>query len=263
MNASPSQDSIDTTKLLFPMEARFVTGNYRSYLQAKRYNFIATLNNCPKISELYFQADENWIQALQVLEHVSTGEWIVPTQLTIFCFRELRLAAELLFSCCTNQGYCHLRTAMEAFTQAQKIIREPSLGNIWLNREENRAEYDKYFKGRVKDNLFPASSGLAQLHVVWEMLCNAGAHSNVTSLGISSSIKASDGDVLWKLEFFEVDQGEVTKNLLLMIMCQLEMFKHTFNVFHERLSLHPHMLQNLQLHLARFAELNKHYMVNA
>lgn len=255
MNASLSQGSNDTTKLLFPGEARFVTGDYRNYLQIKRHNFIATLNKYPEICELYFQADENWIQALHSLEHARKEEWIVPKQLTIFCFRELRLAAELLFSCCTNQGYNHLRTALEAFTQAQKIIREPALDKVWLGRDENRAEYDKYFKHKVKDNLFPASSGFDQLHGVWKMLCDAGAHSNVTSLGISSSIRASDGDVLWNLDFFEVDQGEVTKNLLLMVMCQLEMFKHTYNVFHERLSLQPHILENLRSHLAQFAKL--------
>ena len=48
------------------------------------------MNSFPDISYLYFQADENWIKAIHSLEHLSNGDWIVPTQLTIFCFRELQ-----------------------------------------------------------------------------------------------------------------------------------------------------------------------------
>lgn len=54
-------------------------------------------------------------------EWAQNGYWIVPAQLTIFCFHELRLEAELHFCCCTTPGYSHLRTAIEPFVQAQKI----------------------------------------------------------------------------------------------------------------------------------------------
>lgn len=242
----------DLTKYLFLEERQIVTGNFQGYFLTKRYNFIATINSWPDISHLYFEADENWFRAITCLEHIYYEEWIVPIQLTIFCFRELRLAAELLLSCCTTPGYSHLRTAIEAFAQAQKIVREPALSRVWLNRDEDLPEYNKHFKAKIKDNLFPDSSGLARLHGIWKMLCDAGPHANVTSVGVSSSTRSSDKDVHWKLEFFEAKPEEITKNLLLMVMCQLEMFKHTYNVFHERLSSDPDMLTDLHSQLADF-----------
>jgi hypothetical protein len=260
MNDDATVNRPDLSQYLLPEEKQFVTGNFRGYFLTKRYNFIATVNSFPDISHLYFEADENWIKAIEGLEHVSNGDWIVPTQLTIFCFRELRLAAELLLSCCTTPGYSHLRTAIEAFAQAQKIVRVPALSKVWLNRDEDLAEYNKYFKAKIKDNLFPDSSGFPRLHAIWKMLCDAGPHANVTSVGVSSSTTSSDTNVHWQLEFFEVKLEEITKNLLLMMMCQLEMFKHTYNVFHERLSLHPDMLANLHSHLVDFAKLKAKYI---
>jgi hypothetical protein len=66
-------------------------------------------------------------------------------------------------------------------------------------------------------------------------------------------------NVHWELEFFEVDPGEITKNLLLMIKCELDMFKHSYSAFHERLSLRPHLLTNLQSQLVDFAKLGQKY----
>ena len=47
----------------------------------------------------------------------------------------------------------------------------------------------------------------------------------------------------WQLNFFEVDFGELSKNLLLLLKCSLEMLKFTFNAFHNRLSQHPTLIK--------------------
>ena len=148
---------------------------------------------------------------------------------------------------------------MEAFTHAQTILREPAMGKVWYSRDDDRAEYNKYFKGNVKTNLFPETSGFAHLHETWQMLCDAGPHSNVTSLGISSSTTTSDTHRLWMLNFFETDRKKLAENLLLLIMCSLEMFKHTYNMFHSRLSSHPKLLRNLTAHLTSFSQLRDTY----
>jgi hypothetical protein len=260
MTVDPTPNRIDLNDYLFDEEKRFVVGDFREYLVRKRFNFIATLNSFPDISDLYFAADENWIEAIRGLQTVTKGEWIAPTQLTIFCFRELRIAAELLFSCCTTPGYTHLRTAMEAFTHAQKILREPATGKVWFSRDEDPAEYNKHFKGNVKINLFPEGAGFAHLHEIWKMLCDAGPHSTVTSLGISSSTADSGTQRFWMLDFFETDRKELSGNLLLLIMCSLDMFKHTYNMFHDRLTLHPQLLPRLKAHLTSFYQLQAKYV---
>jgi hypothetical protein len=96
MNFDPPPNPLNLNSYLFGEERRFVTGDFREYLIRKRFNFIATLNSFPDISDLYFATDENWIEALRNLETITNREWIAPTQLTIVCFRELRVAAELL-----------------------------------------------------------------------------------------------------------------------------------------------------------------------
>ena len=181
-------------------------------------------------------------------------------QLMIFSYREMRLAAELLFCCCTTPGYSHLRSSIESFVQAQKILRQPELGMVWLSRDENRTEYNKFFKSNFKANMFPEQSGFAHLHHIWEMLCDAGPHPNVTSIGVSSSTTTIDADVLWRLEFFEIDHGEITKNILLMIQCGLDMYKSTYSSFHERLSMEPEILKKLTNQLVEFSQLRTKYM---
>jgi hypothetical protein len=91
------------------------------------------------------------------------------------------------------------------------------------------------------------------------ILCYAGPHSKVTSLGISSSTTTSDTHGYWALNFLETDPEALAESLLLMIMCSLEMFKHTFNMFHDRLSLYPQLLSNLTAHLVSFAQLKERY----
>ncbi len=203
--------------------------------------------------------DQEWVEAIADLAQIHNPDWIVPVQLTIFCFRELRLAAEMLLSGCTTPGFSHLRSALESFAQAQKISREPNLGAVWLCRDDDRIEYNKHFKANFKASLFPDISGFAHLHAIWQMLCDAGPHPSVTSIGVASSITESQQDVSWALNFFEVRPDELTKNFLLMIMVSLEMYKFTYNSFHERLSLKTDRLKRFHSHLVRFQELRNLY----
>ena len=92
------------------------------------------------------------------------------------------------------------------------------------------------------------------------MLCDAGPHSNVTSLGISSSTEESGTQRFWTLDFFETDRKELRGNLLLLIMCSLDMFKHTYNMFHDRLALQPQLLPGLKAHLVSFSQLQQKYV---
>lgn len=259
-NASGIQP--DLTKYLFEEEAPFMTGDFRTYFLSKRFNLLATLNTFPDISELYFRTDQNWVKALRGLSFVKDGNRVVPTQLTMFCFREIRMAAELLLSCCTTLGFSHLRSAMESFVHAQKILREPTLSRVWCMREEEPEIYNKHFKANFKANMFPESSGFSTLHAVWKMLCDAGPHPNSTAVGLSSTIFDLGTDVQWQLEFFTVDPREISKNLLMMIKCEVEMFKCTYASFQEDLSAQPGLLQQIHCHLDECAKLLRKYAPN-
>ena len=133
---------------------------------------------------------------------------------------------------------------------------------VWLSRDQDRPEYDKHFKAKFRANMFPEHSGFEHLHKIWEMLCDAGPHPNVTSIGISSSMTTLDTDVTWRLESFEVNQSEIAKNILLMVQCALDMFKSTYSSFHERLAHQPEMLKTLTAHLAEFSRLKAKYFKN-
>jgi hypothetical protein len=44
-----------------------------------------------------------------------------------------------------------------------------------------------------------------------------------------------------------------------MIMCSLDMFKHTYNVLHQRLSSDPKLLKRLHSYLGRYSQLKDNY----
>ena len=121
------QPSTSAERFLFPEEG-ILRGDFKHYFLTKRFNFIATLNNHRDLSDLFLHIDQDWLEAITDLSQIHNPEWIVPGQLTIFCFRELRLAAEMLLSGCTTPGFSHLRSALELFVQAQKICGNQHLG---------------------------------------------------------------------------------------------------------------------------------------
>jgi len=253
------QPSTSAERFLFPEEA-ILRGDFKHYFLTKRFNFIATLNNHRDLSDLFLHIDQDWLEAITDLSQIHNPGWIVPVQLTIFCFRELRLAAEMLLSGCTTPGFSHLRSALESFVQAQKILREPALGVVWLCRDDDHKEYNKHFKANFKANLFPETSGLQNLHGIWQMLCDSGPHPSVTSVGVSSTITESQQEMKWALDFFEVQPEELTKNLLFMLMVSLELYKFTYSSFHERLSANTERQKRLHSHLNRFQELKRLYV---
>jgi hypothetical protein len=162
----------------------------------------------------------------------------------------------MLLSGCTTPGFNHLRSALESFVQAQKILREPALGVVWLSRDDDRKAYNQHFRAA---NLFPETSGLQNLHGIWKMLCDAGPHPSVTSVGVSSTITKTQQEMRWSLDFFEVRPEELTKNLLFMLSISLELYKFTYSSFHERLSENTERLKRLHSHLIRFQELKRLY----
>jgi hypothetical protein len=91
------------------------------------------------------------------------------------------------------------------------------------------------------------------------MLCDAGPHPSVTSVGVSSTITESQQEMRWSLDFFEVRPEELTKNLLFMLSVSLELYKFTYSSFHERLSANTECLKRLHSHLNRFQELKRLY----
>ena len=252
------QPSTGAERFLFSEEG-ILRGDFKHYFLTKRFNFIAMLNNYRDLSDLFLHIDQDWLEVITDLSQIHNPEWIVPVQLTIFCFRELRLAAEMLLSGCTTPGFSHLRSALESFVQAQKILREPALGIVWLGRDDDQKEYNKHFKANFKANLFPETSGLQHLHVIWQMLCDAGPHPSVTSIGVSSTITKSQQDMKWAFNFFEVQPEELTKNLLFMLRVSLELYKVTYSSFHERLSADTERLKRLHSHLNQFHELKRLY----
>jgi hypothetical protein len=263
MVADPRFMSSGANGYLFSEEEQSLSGDFRCYFLTKRFNFIATLKNFPDLCGLYFRLDENWIQAMGVFARLENHDWIVPSQLTVFCFRELRLAAELLLGCSKTPGYSHLRSAIEAFVHAQAILRQPELSTIWLCRDDDPVSYSKHFKENFKRNMFPDDSGFGHLHNVWKLLCDAGPHPSVTSIGVSSSIIESERDVTWNLDFFQTDPGEIAKDILLLINVGIDIFKPTYSSFHAVMSLNPALLVRLNSAIVDYSGLRAKYMSQA
>lgn len=84
-----------------------------------------------------------------------------------------------------------MRGALESAAYGNKIRRMPQLAELWLQRDQRKAEYDAAFRdGGIERQLFPETDKLARkLWPLFDIASTFGVHSNRERLAFSIEVK--------------------------------------------------------------------------
>jgi hypothetical protein len=210
-------------------------GNYKSYWEKKQKVFYDTITTCTAFWESFELLDEIWSVALSDLEVVNQRELRLPLSLFLDAHSKIRIAFELGFSLCLPEGCGVLRGGVESVAHACKLLREPILESVWLNKRQEPDAYRRAFEENKRDGLFPKEHGLNHLHYFWKTFSEFGSHTTLSGLGSRLAGKVEDSHL--RLEFAYLDARKPLVNIFLpaMLVCAGEMINVLLSSFDKRL----------------------------
>jgi hypothetical protein len=183
---SMEKNIMPVEKILLPFERATFKGPWRVYFKIKRECWLATIQRFRRLWELFVLLDDIFMREIDDCQKNPDPNQIVPLLLFIKSHQSIRVAAEVAASTHFSQAYDLARAAIESTVIAHKIHREPALADVWLKRDDGRAElkaYEKAFKHRKKENLFPSRfSFLAALHDLYARFSDWGTHTTICSI---------------------------------------------------------------------------------
>jgi len=244
-------------ELLLPFEQKVFQEPWKEYFRIKRQNWLATLQSFPNLWSLFVQLDGIFVRGLSDCYHQSDDDAIVPLVLFIRSHRSIRIASEIAFASQLIEAMDLTRSAIESAAIAHRIHREPSLGVVWLKKNESKqdeAAFTRAFEKDKKKNLFPDSHQfLKKLHEEYTFFSEFGTHATDSSLALQYKDKSSDKNWSAEIRYVEDDQETIVKFIFAHIqICWL--IENTFHdAFKNRLSL-DHVLQQMRVRFGRNVE---------
>lgn len=144
MTKTPQESDI-----LTEFEIRVLKGDLKEYWRTKRSNFFATIQSYPKFWECFQNLDELMLQEYKAFETNPQPDQALPLCFFFGAHGQVRIASELGFSCCLTDAFGIMRNAIESTVYGLKILREPSLADVWLNKDDGPAG-KKVFDGAFR-----------------------------------------------------------------------------------------------------------------
>lgn len=125
-----------------------------------------------------------------------TGEVYIEDRLILLClfhksFKFWLNGAAVLLRGHLSEFLPLMRGALESAAYANKIRRMPQLAEVWLQRDQRKAEYDAAFRdGGIERQLFPETDNLVrELWRLFDIASTFGVHSNRERLTFSIEVK--------------------------------------------------------------------------
>ena len=233
----------DESDLLLPFERGKLRGDYKEYFKTKRNNFFATIQAFPQLWGCFLLHDDIWLREFDDLGRLQDPNQMLPVSLFIHAHSQSRIALELGFSCCIGEAWNVVRSGIEAVGHACKIMREPHLGPVWLQKEDGPAEakaFNRAFQQSKKESLFSPHYGLGKLYEYWSNFSEWGTHTTVGSLGKRMAFQETATDLNSRLEYFEADRKRLATFLYSLVDASYCMEKAFFGAF-TRLNLDPEL----------------------
>lgn len=224
--------------LLLPIESEKLRGDYKEYFKVKRNNFFGTIQKFPGIWRCFLLLDEIWMREFADLEHLCDPNQMFPGTLFMNAHAKIRVAFELAFSCCLGEAWDILRGAIESFAHGHKLIREPHLLNVWIEKDNGKREAEAFkgvFERHRKANLFPSRHGLGRLHEYWCNFSEWGTHTTVASMAQRFESRETSADVEWRLNYTGADPVLSATSLMSMLCASNLMVEGVFGCFRARL----------------------------
>jgi hypothetical protein len=228
--------------ILLPFELETLKGDYRDFYKVKRTNLFASIQRLPTLWAAFQSLDEIWQREIEDLNFLSDTKPLVPGILFIHAALKFRIARELAFSCCMAEAWGVLRVGIESVAFAHKIHLNPALAEIWLSKDDGKAEgraFKKVFEDNKTSSLFSGSTALVRLHYYWELSSDYGSHTSVSTIGTRFVQTDTKETVNFNLNFFEIDETRCVTALYSMLDAVHQMEQVFHDVFSVRLDLDP------------------------
>jgi hypothetical protein len=154
------------------------------------------------------------------LGRVRDLEKMFPGILFMNAHAKLRIAFEMGFSCCLAEAWDALRGAIESVAHAHKIIREPQLLKVWVEKDDGKQQSEAFKRAFVREKkaeLFPPVAGLDKLHEYYSRFSEWGTHTTIDSLAQRFKTVHNQTDVEWRLVYTGADPKLLATSLFYMI----------------------------------------------
>ena len=247
MSASVERASEPTeSDLLLPFERQNLHLHYKDFYKTKRNNLFATIQSFPNIWRCFELLDEIWMRAFSDIERLHDPNLILPSMLFINAHAQFRIAFELGLSGCIGEAWNVLRSGIEAVAHASKILREPHLATVWLEKNDGltqRKEFQKAFGEKVKHSLYSSSKELRELYMFRSQLSEWGTHTTVNSLARRVVFEDGQADKRVLHNYLEADPYRLAGSLFSMLLAARSMEHALFRAFEGRLKLDPKLVE--------------------
>jgi hypothetical protein len=180
------------------------------------------------------------MREFQDMKVVTDTNTMLPGLLFMNAHAKFRIALELGFSCCLGKAWDALRGAIESVAQGLKIIREPAMSKVWLNKDHGKKEAEAFkhaFERNKKTSLFPPQDGLDKLHHLHSQYSEWGTHTTVGSMAQRFRSVGTEDGTEWRLNYTGADLKLLAVSLFSMLMASSLMEGAVFSVFKNRLQM--------------------------
>jgi hypothetical protein len=238
------ESELKDADFLLALEQEILHGDYKEYFKTKRYNFLASVQQFPALWECYQLLDQIWLREFNDLERLHEPVRVLPMVLFMYAHAQLRVARELGFSCCFGEAWNTVRSGIEAVVHAYKLIREPGLLSVWIEKNDGKSQKDAFhqaFEAHKKKNLFPSEYGLEELHGIYSEFSEFGTHSTIGAVSLHAETDCMPTNFALRHNYFEVEPKKIALYLARILTASSYMETAFFNCFDSRLKLDPEL----------------------
>jgi hypothetical protein len=228
---------MDESELLLKFEKDNLPADYKDYYVTKRQNLFASIQAFPGIWHCFVSLDKIWLREIDDVKTVRDMKKMFPLILFLNAHAKSRIAFELGLSACLTEAYSILRDAIESIAHGHRILVNPDLLKIWLDKNDGklaRDAYNKEFWNSKEERLF---EGLDELHGLWKRYSEHGSHTNINSI-VSRFVMEEDATTLtWKLMYTGLSPRILGPALFELLLAFHYMERVMFKDFEDRLKL--------------------------
>jgi hypothetical protein len=181
-------EEVKEDDLLLPFEKLVLHAPYREYIRVKRQNRFATMQALSQIWTGIELLDSIWERELRDLYQVIDANVPLPLSLFMGAFLRTRVSFELGLSGCIGESADLMRGAIEYGVQGMRILQNPALAEVWLDKDKGKGEYSAdrdSFERQKRDRLFKDQDAL---HHYWAQFSEWGTHSNQGGPGFANEV---------------------------------------------------------------------------
>jgi hypothetical protein len=148
----------------------------------------------------------------------------------------MRVSIELGMSGCMAEARSILRDAIEFVAHAHRMLSDPQLQVVWLNKADEAQAFKEAFERNKKDNLF---KGLDELHATWGTLSEIGSHATLNSMceRLTADKPDAQGNATWRLTYSGMEPRRWAMSLFSMLLTCFTMERTLYGDYEARLKL--------------------------